>query len=139
VIALAVALVIAAVTPVARAAELSVTDHGVGRGVADRELQEKASRFDEGAKVWFWTRVVGGGAGDRIRHVWMQDGEERLTVELTVGGPTWRTWSHKTLHRGSRGSWTVEVRDDSGRVLARETFECASPEPVRPEDGQPEP
>jgi hypothetical protein len=74
----------------------------------------------------FWTLVVGGSAGDRISHVWLRDGEEMLAVGLAIGGPHWRTWSNKTLHTGSAGSWAVEARDAEGRVLARDEFTCVA-------------
>ena len=103
---------------------LSVADSGVGEAVVDRELQGRAERFQEGGEVWFWTRVVGGAEGDAIRHVWIRDEEELATVELSIDGSPWRTFSRKELHPGSAGSWVVEARDDTGRVLARAGFEC---------------
>ena len=108
----------------AAASELTVPDHGVGTNVVDRELEGRSERFDEGTQVWFWTRVVGAEPGDGIRHVWLQGGRERLTVELGVDGSPWRTYSTKTLHPGSVGSWAVEARDRDGQVLARQAFEC---------------
>jgi len=114
----------AASLPAQEEAKLSVTEHGVGTGIEERELQGQAESFAEGGKVWFWTRVVGGEAGDRVHHVWLKDGEEMLQVGLSIGGSHWRTYSHKTLHPGSAGSWTVEVRDADGQVLARDEFTC---------------
>jgi hypothetical protein len=105
---------------------LSVTDYGVGTGVADRQLQGQGDRFLDGSSIVFWTRVVGGEDGERIRHVWIRDGEEVLSVGLTLGGPHWRTHSRKTLHEGSTGDWTVEARDAEDRVLATASFKCVS-------------
>lgn len=121
----------ALVTLGATSAGLTVPDHGVGTNVVDRELEGRSGTFDEGTQVWFWTRVVGAEAGDGIRHVWLRGGEERLTVELDVEGSPWRTYSSKTMHPGSVGSWTVEALDREGRVLARQTFECV-PRPAAP-------
>jgi len=112
----------AAPAPRPAASELAVPDHGVGTGVAGHELRGRTDTFAPGDRVWFWTRVVGGAAGDRIRHVWIHDGREVETVELRVGGPHWRTHSVKTLHDAAVGDWTVEARDGSGTVLAREAF-----------------
>lgn len=103
---------------------LSVPEYGVGTDVVDHELQGKSDRFEEGAKVVFWTRVVGGEEGDRIRHVWIHDGEEVLSIGLALGGPHWRTYSRKTLHAGSAGPWRVEARDADGHVLAAVDFTC---------------
>ncbi len=108
-------------------ATLKITESGVGSGMEDRNLVGVAELFQEGDQVWFWTRVIGGADGDRIRHVWLRDGEEMLSVGLTLGGPHWRTWTRKTLHPGSTGTWTVEARDEAGAILATATFVCAAP------------
>jgi hypothetical protein len=105
-----------------------VEDHGVGSAIVDRNLEERKDTFVEGERAVFWTLVEGGDAGDRVAHVWLRDGEEMLSVGLAVGGPHWRTWSNKTLHPGSAGSWAVEARDPEGRVLARDEFTCVTGE-----------
>ena len=114
---------------------LSVSDHGVGTSVVERELQGRGESFNEGTQVWFLTRVVGGAAGDRVQHVWLREGKEMITVGLSIGGSHWRTYSHKTLHPGSVGQWAVEVRDPEGRVLARDEFTCL-PGPAGSEPGR---
>jgi hypothetical protein len=98
VVAVVALLIVSGATFAARAAELSVPDHGVGSDVVDRELHGRDTRFQEGTKVWFWTRVVGATEGDLIRHVWMQGGEERLNVELKVDGSPW--WRRGTSRDG---------------------------------------
>ncbi len=103
---------------------LTVPKHGVGTAVVDRELEGRGESFPEGTKVWFWTKVVGGQDGDRIRHVWSHEGQEMLRIGLSIGGSHWRTYSNKTLHAGLTGAWSVEAWDDQDRVLARQTFEC---------------
>lgn len=108
--------------PVTPAGALSVAEFGVGRGVADHRLLDPSDRFEEGDEVWFWTHVRGGSAGDALHHVWLRDGREQQTISLRVGGPSWRTQSAKTLPAGSAGEWSVEARDDAGRVLARAPF-----------------
>jgi hypothetical protein len=117
-------LVLAASIGLVVSGQLEVVDHGVGRDVVDRELVDAGTEFEVGVKVWFWNRIRGGARGDRIRHVWLRDGEESLSVELELGGPAWRTWSNKTLHPGSEGEWAVEVRGPDGAVLARQEFRC---------------
>lgn len=67
-----------------------------------------------------WTRVTGA-SGTTIEHVWRY-GENEFIVPLDIGGPTWRTWSRKTIPAGWTGEWTVEIRDSDGNVLATETF-----------------
>ena len=117
------------------APDLQVRESGVGTGIVDRDLEGRGERFVEGTRVWFWTRVVGGSPGQRIRHVWSRDVDEVISIGLTVGGSHWRTWSVKTLYPGSAGAWSVEARDEQGRVLARAEFTCAAPgEPSDPEE-----
>ncbi len=110
--------------PVPARAHLVIEEHGVGTGVVDRQLVGEGERFAEGTQVWFWTRVVGGGPGEAIRHVWLHEGREATSMTLALGGSPWRTQSGKTLNPGSIGSWAVEARDDSGRALARREFVC---------------
>jgi transcriptional regulator with XRE-family HTH domain len=106
---------------------LSVPDFGVGLRVVARRLEGKGERFTEGASVSFLTRVLGGRAGESVRHVWLREGAVVQTVELPLGGSHWRTHSRKTLH--GLGHWTVEARDAQGRVLARADFTCVPAEP----------
>jgi hypothetical protein len=111
---------------------IAVSDSGVGTAVVDRELEGAGDSFPEGIRIWFWNRVVGGVEGDRIVHVWLRDGGEVHSIELELGGPDWRTWSYKTLHPGSVGSWAVEARDTDGAVLARHEFRCVPAEETPP-------
>ena len=106
---------------------LSVRESGLGTAVVNRRLIGRRARFEEGTQVWFWTRSVGGTAGEEIRHVWLREGRPAATYELTVGGPHWRNSTRKTLLPGSAGDWSVEARDAAGRVLARQAFVCIRP------------
>lgn len=110
---------------------LVVTEHGVGTAVEDHRLIGPSDRFAEGSRVWFWTRVEGGAAGDSVTHVWIRGGREILAVPLEIGGPHWRTQSSHTLVAGSAGEWTVEARDDEGNVLARDSFTCGGADRLR--------
>lgn len=101
---------------------LRVTEWGVGRGVRNHRPIGQATEFEEGQVVWFTTRVLGGRAGETLRHVWLRDGGWVQTVKLPLGGAHWRTHSRKTLW--GTGRWTVEARDAEGNVLARASFAC---------------
>ena len=125
-LALAVSLAVPARAQDEPGSSLSVAEYALGTGVENRVLQGKAERFPEGGSVYLWTKVLGGSDGDRIRHVWIHEGKE-VTVGLSIGGPSWRTWSSKALRPGSIGDWAVEVRDADGKVLARAEFECYDP------------
>ena len=105
---------------------LTISQVGVGTGVVERSLVGRNDRFPEGAQVWFWTRIVGGKSGDRVRHVWIHEGRTRMNAELRVGGSHWRTYSTLELPAGTAGEWVVEVRAANGTVLAQEKFLCVS-------------
>ncbi len=106
---------------------LVIPHHGVGTGVVNHQLIGEAERFAEGTQVWFWTWIGGATSGQTIHHVWLHEGRELLSVPLRLGGVRWRTQSHKTLHPGTTGHWAVEARDETGRVLARQDFQCFKP------------
>ena len=104
---------------------VSISDFGVGTEVVNRQLVGRSDRFDPGAQVWFWNRVIGASKGERIRHVWIHEGKTVSSIELTIGGSHWRTQSLKTLR--APGNWAVEARDAENRVLARTDFVCGEP------------
>jgi len=101
---------------------LSITDFGVGTRIVHHQLENQAEYFEEGTQVWFWTRVLGGEAGEPIWHIWLHENREIGSVELILGGPHWRTQSRRTLHSGSAGRWVAEARDSAGLVMARQEF-----------------
>lgn len=103
---------------------MEIEEYGVGTAVKKRRLVGENDRFAEGTQVWFWTRVEGATAGDRIDHVWLEGGREATRISLRIGGSPWRTYSAKVLRAGSSGDWAVEARDAEGRVLARREFSC---------------
>ena len=107
-------------TPVrepATSSSLRVAESAVGLRLVGTSLEGEGDRFHAGQRVTFATRVLGGGAGDSIRHVWLRDGKVEQSIRLRLGGTSWRTFSTKTL--GRPGAWAVEARDEQGRVLAR--------------------
>ena len=96
---------------------LRIAESAVGLRLVGTRLEGEGDRFHAGQRVTFATRVLGGGAGESIRHVWLRDGKVEQSIRLRLGGASWRTWSTKTL--GRPGSWAVEARDDQGRLLVR--------------------
>ncbi|HEV8119605.1 MAG TPA: DUF2914 domain-containing protein [Candidatus Polarisedimenticolia bacterium] len=99
---------------------LTVAESLVGLRLVGTRLEGEGDRFRSGQRVTFATRVLGGGAGESIHHVWLRDGRVEQSIRLRLGGATWRTYSTKTL--GRPGVWAVEARDEQGRVLARADF-----------------
>jgi hypothetical protein len=116
--------IVAETEPPPPVSTLTIPEHGVGTGVEDHRLVGPADRFAVGTRVWFWTRVLGGTSGARIRHVWIHEGTEVFGIDLPLGSASWRTQSSKTMHTGSAGRWVVEARDETGTVLARGEFRC---------------
>ncbi|HKY31371.1 MAG TPA: DUF2914 domain-containing protein [Candidatus Polarisedimenticolia bacterium] len=100
-----------------------IHEHGVGRGLKGLTLTGRTSRFVEGERAYFWTRIEKA-AGETVHHVWLHEGEEVLRVPIRVESSRWRAHSYKILNPGSAGGWAVEARDSSGRVLARREFSC---------------
>jgi hypothetical protein len=109
-------------------ATLQVSESGVGTAVRDQRLVGRGDRFAEGTQVAFWTRVVGGAAGDVVRHVWFHEGRAVMRAELAIGSANWRTFSRRVLPEGATGGWMVEARGPDGGLLARQEFRCV-PEP----------
>jgi hypothetical protein len=72
--------------------------------------------------ITFWTRLTGGAPGRWVEHVWFWDGTEMARVRQKVEGPTWRTWTRKTIMPEWTGDWRVEVRAEDGTVLAERFF-----------------
>ena len=72
--------------PAATDSPLSITDYGVGTGVANRMLTGRGDRFPYGTQVWFWTRTVGGTRGDILTHVWIHEDGQVISYERTLGG-----------------------------------------------------
>lgn len=103
---------------------LGVSQFGIWTDAETDPLAGSEHRFEEGTVVWFWTRVLGGRPGDRIRHVWLHEGRKIAVERLDIGGPSWRAQSRRWLEPGSAGRWVVEARDARGRVLARSEFAC---------------
>jgi len=123
-ILLAAILVVALVPATSFAAE--VAEAVMCRDVQDRQPVGESDSFPADiGKVWCWSKIKDG-EGTTITHAYYYGGEEKLAVMLPIGSPLWRTWSNKTLHPGSAGSWAVEARDPEGRVLARDEFTCVA-------------
>lgn len=103
---------------------ITVSESALGTGVVNHTLTGRGNRFSEGERVAFWTRVLAAKPGDVIHHYWFHEGRTVMRADLAIGGSHWRTFSRFTLPEGSSGTWVVEARDETGRVLAREEFLC---------------
>ena len=78
--------------------------------------------------------VVPGGKGDRLRHVWLQDGHEvhRTSEETSrIDGPKGvvrlrSSLTDKDLPADLAGPWRVDVETEDGQLVGRAEFEVRS-------------
>lgn len=77
---------------------------------------------DTVGQVYCFTRVSGAEDSTTISHVWYLNGEEKASVDLSIRGKTWRTWSSKRIPKEWAGTWRVEVKAADGSVLMSKEF-----------------
>jgi Protein of unknown function (DUF2914) len=139
----------------ARAAEeethgssLTVPEAAICTEVRDRTPVGTATRFPATVgRLYAFTRVAGADQPTHVSHVWFHDDKEVHRIELSVDGPSWRTWSYKTIPPGWTGSWRVDVQDSTGVIIysipftvSDEPAAAETPAPPGPQDqGQGEP
>ncbi|HSS65081.1 MAG TPA: DUF2914 domain-containing protein [Gammaproteobacteria bacterium] len=114
-------LALMSVAPIS-AQEISV-DISVARDIVDRMPMGEGEKFPaDVGEVWCWTRVTGADPGTVLEHVWMRGTQKMAIVPLEIGGPSWRTYSSKTIPPEWSGDWYVYVRDTDGYIYAIENF-----------------
>ena len=104
--------------------------------VEDRQPVNRAESFAPDVdRVFFWCKVTGAVDSTSIRHVWVYEGTEMVTVELPVKSAWWRTWSSKAILPSWTGNWEVRLLDAEGNILtsAAFTIEMPAAEPSEPE------
>ena len=102
-------------------AEMSVARASICTSIADREPVGAATSFTNVERLYFFTEIIDAGENEVVQHVWYFKDEPLLTVDLTVNGPRWRTWSHKNI-AGMKGPWRAEVVNNKGEVLRAVSF-----------------
>ena len=84
--------------------------------VVDRLPQRPATDYREGEEVHLFTRFDNPGERRRtVRHRWYHEGKRKSSIELSVRGRTWRTWSSVPVY--GKGAWRVDVVDEADTVL----------------------
>lgn len=107
----------------AAAATASVSQAQFTTAVSNREPADNITTLDNSHnQVTFFT-VLNGATGQTITHRWQYQGQTRSEVKFEPKANHWRVWSTKTLLPGQTGTWTVQVVDGSGNVLASKTFD----------------
>jgi len=103
--------------------ELAVVEAAVATGVVDRQPQGSAETFAPSVgELYCWTKVTGAADGTKLEHVWYHGDQEVARIAVTVNGPTWRTWTKKTIPAEWTGGWRVDVVGPDGTVLKSVSF-----------------
>jgi hypothetical protein len=121
----------AASTPMA---EGSVARSTFTSGIQDREPVDQLSETTApNQKVYFFTELKDLD-GQAVKHRWLYQGAVVTELDFNVGGARWRVWSNKTMQPDWLGTWTVEVVNGSGKVIASSSIEhkAAPAEPPVP-------
>jgi len=111
--------------------DLRVTKAVMARTMEEREPTGEATAFprDVGQIVCF-TRLDAP-ADTVIYHVWRHGETLHAKVQLSVGEGSWRTWSRKRIHPSWTGEWTVDIEDETGKVLETLRFTIGGAEETR--------
>jgi Protein of unknown function (DUF2914) len=92
-------------------------------GINNREPADDLTSLDNSHdQIFFFTELKDAG-GQTIIHRWQFNGKTVAEVSLQPKADHWRTWSSKKLMPDQTGTWTVEVLDDSGKVLISKSFD----------------
>jgi hypothetical protein len=104
--------------------QLQIATATMCREVVNRAPVDSGTQFPVSVgKLFCFTKVEGAQPPTKITHVWYQGDTERDRIDLTVNGPTWRTYSSKTIRAGDAGPWHVDVLDSAGTVVKTLQFE----------------
>ena len=107
-----------ALPPEGEGSSLTVPDAAICTEVRDREPVGSGTKFPASVgRLYCFTRVAGAIEPTHVTHVWYHGEREVHSVDLQVGGPSWRTWSYKTIPPGWTGSWRVDVKDANGVII----------------------
>ena len=73
-------------------------------------------------KLYCFTKISGATTATTVKHLWYFGDTVVHTMELSLAGTPWRTWSNKTIPATWTGSGKVEIQDASGTVLKTVNF-----------------
>jgi hypothetical protein len=103
--------------------EMSVPIVILSTGVVERIPVGEAVVFPaDVGNVYCYTTVSGSSSSSQIRHVWYYEGKEVFSLPLPVKAANWRTWSSKKINRAQKGSWRVEIIDETDGKLLNTAF-----------------
>ena len=118
----------AAASPAAAPASAMAAEVEVCTGITDRMPTGGATSFgaDVGS-LYCWCKITGARGEASIKHVWLREGKEMTSVELSVKGDPWRTNSQKKILPQWTGNWEVKVVDAGGTTLKSVSFTAGTP------------
>ncbi|HEX5340630.1 MAG TPA: DUF2914 domain-containing protein [Gammaproteobacteria bacterium] len=117
-----------AATSSAATASKAATSGEVARAQFTSEIQNHEPTDDvttldnSHTKIYFFTDLKNM-SGQTVTHRWSFNGNTVAEVKLEPKAARWRTYSSKTLDPVMTGTWSVEVVDGAGNVLAKKSFE----------------
>ena len=93
-------------------------------GIVNREPAIMVDSIDSSSytSISFFTEL-NDLSGHTITHQWTHNDKVMFEKTFEVKSARWRVWTSKTLIPSWTGSWTVNVLDDDGTVLASNSFE----------------
>jgi hypothetical protein len=116
------------VLDIPEAASEAVPEGSVARstftsGIQDREPADQLTEVTTAnSQVYFFTELRDLD-GQTVKHRWLYQGAIVAEVAFNVGGSRWRVWSNKALQPDQLGTWTVEVVNGNGKVIASASIE----------------
>lgn len=91
--------------------------------IKDHEPTDDVTTLDNShTKIYFFTDLKNM-SGQTVTHRWSFNGNTVAEVKLEPKAARWRTYSSKILDPVMTGTWTVEVMDAAGNVLAKKSFD----------------
>ena len=105
------------------AQNMSVEEIVFCTSIADRQPVGIDTTFSSDIeRIYCFTKIVGVNAEESVKHIWYFNDEKKAEIELTIKANPWRTWSSKKIVPSWKGSWKVNVVDDSGNILISKSF-----------------
>lgn len=117
----ALALLTIIVASAIASAAPEVSRHQFTSAVIDREPVDALTDAMNVDPIFYFTEL-NDLQGATIKHRWLFNGNLMAEVMFSVGGNRWRVYSSKRFQPEWDGLWEVEVVDESGVVLSRDSI-----------------
>jgi len=112
----------------AQEASLMVDEQIICTAIEERVPAGADSSFASNVgQLYCFTKISGAEDTTSVSHVWYLNDEEKVKVELSIKGKSWRTWSSKNIDPSWVGNWKVEIVSASGDVLSTKSFVITEP------------